>query len=159
MKREANHCTQVWLGTGLGLLICLIIGGGFIGAFYSLGQDLWSDSEDIWEGAFSVVATIVISIMGGAILRVSKMQDKWRVKLSKALEKTAPSGLNRRGRFKLWCERYVMFMLPFITVLREGLEAVVFVTGVSFSNPPGAFPLPVVAGLATGCLIGLFICK
>ena len=29
---------QVWCGVGLGLVICLIIGGAFIGAFYGLGK-------------------------------------------------------------------------------------------------------------------------
>lgn len=29
---------QVWWGVGLGLVICLIIGGAFIGAFYGLGE-------------------------------------------------------------------------------------------------------------------------
>lgn len=29
---------QIWWGIGLGLLVCLIIGGAFIGAFYGLGE-------------------------------------------------------------------------------------------------------------------------
>jgi high-affinity iron transporter len=29
---------QVWWGVGLGFLLCLIIGGAFIGAFYGLGE-------------------------------------------------------------------------------------------------------------------------
>lgn len=35
---------QVWWGIGLGLLVCLIIGGAFIGAFYGLGK-LLCDTE------------------------------------------------------------------------------------------------------------------
>ena len=151
---------QIWLGTALGLLICMIIGGGLIGAFYGLGHDIWSKTEDIWEGAFSIFAAIVISIMGAALLRVSKLQDKWRVKLAKALSsKKSEEHLNTQGRFKRWAEKYAMFVLPFITVLREGLEAIIFVAGVSFTNPATAFPIPVIAGLATGLLIGYFIYK
>jgi high-affinity iron transporter len=98
--------------------------------------------------------------MGAALLRVSKLQDKWRVKLAKALSsKKAETGLTTKGKFKRWAEKYAMFVLPFITVLREGLEAIIFVAGVSFSNPVTAFPIPVVAGLATGILIGYFIYK
>jgi FTR1 family protein len=33
---------QVWWGIGLGLLVCLIIGGAFIGAFYGLGEHAWN---------------------------------------------------------------------------------------------------------------------
>ena len=151
----------MWLGTALGLFICICIGAGFIGAFYTIGQDHWAASEDIWEGAFALFASIVITIMGAALLRVSKLQDKWRVKLAKALEakdstkKAGPLGT----RFKRWCERYAMFVLPLITVLREGLEAVIFIGGVSVGSPATAFPLPVVTGFACGCLIGYFIYK
>ena len=151
---------QVWLGTALGLLCCIIIGAGLIGAFYGLGKDHWSTTEDIWEGAFGLVASIVITLMGAALLRISKLQDKWRVKLAKALEashsvRSGPA----KSRFKLWCEKYAMFMLPFITVLREGLEAVVFIGGVGLGLPATSFPLAVLCGLAAGCLIGWFIYK
>jgi high-affinity iron transporter len=47
--------------------------------------------------------------------------------------------------------------LPFITVLREGLEAVVFVAGVGLSEPASAFPLPAITGLFAGSLIGYVI--
>ena len=150
---------QIWLGTALGLIICIIVGTGLIGAFYGLGKDKWSGTEDIWEGSFSIFASLVISIMGAALLRVSKLQDKWRVKLAKALE--VKGSTKQRGtlrvRFKLWCEKYAMFILPFITVLREGLEAVVFIGGVSLGLPATSFPLAVVAGFACGCLVGYFI--
>lgn len=52
-----------------------------------------------------------------------------------------------------------MVLLPFITVLREGLEAVVFVGGVSLSEPPSAFPLPVITGLLAGAAISWLIYK
>lgn len=50
-----------------------------------------------------------------------------------------------------------MFVLPFITVLREGLEAVIFIGGVSLSSPASAFPLPVITGLLAGALVGYII--
>ncbi len=96
--------------------------------------------------------------MGAALLRVSKLQDKWRVKLARSIE--SEDGAKRKtaeGRFKLWCEKYAMFTLPFITVLREGLEAVVFVGGISLALPASSFPLALIAGIACGCLIGYLI--
>ena len=131
-----------------------------IGAFYSIGVNRWSTTEEIWEGVFSLVASIIISVVGAAMLRISKLQDKWQVKLKKALETKEGSHTGgRRKRFKLWCEKYAMFLLPFITVLREGLEAVVFIGGVGLSLPATSFPLAVVSGLAAGALIGFFIYK
>lgn len=179
---------QIWYGIASGLLICLIIGGAFIGTFYGLGKDVFGKAEDIWEGVFSLVATVIITIMGIGLLRVSKLQDKWRVKIAQALEKHhAGQGLGYRSRFKIWCERYVdskredtkrslkpshnsfkfrtsadmfryaMFLLPFVTVLREGLEAIVFIGGVGLGLPATSFPLAVICGLLAGILIGYLI--
>lgn len=131
----------------------MVIGGGFIGAYYSLGVNHFSSAEDLWEGIFSLLATVIITIMGAALLRVSKLQDKWRVKLLHALE----TDDNKHGRVKRWTRKYFMFWLPFVTVLREGLEAVIFIGGVSLGIPATAFPLAVVTGLAAGVLIGYFI--
>ncbi|TVY38678.1 Plasma membrane iron permease [Lachnellula occidentalis] len=150
---------QVWYGTIGGLVCCLIIGGGLIGAFYGLGKDRWASTEYYWEGSFAIFASVVISILGAALLRVSKMQEKWRVKLAKALETQKVTTGGRRGALKRWAEKYCMFMLPFITVLREGLEAVVFIAGVSFSSPASAVPLPVVIGLIAGFAAGWLLYK
>ncbi|KAJ5279266.1 hypothetical protein N7478_004638 [Penicillium angulare] len=150
---------QVWWGCALGLFLCLAIGCGMIGAFYGLGTDTFSSTEDIWEGVLGILASLIITIMGAALLRVSKLQDKWRLKLSKALAHDQNPDESRHGRMKRWMEKYVMFFLPFITVLREGLEAVVYVGGVGLGLPASSFPLAVVCGLAAGFLVGYLIYK
>ncbi|KAI9647437.1 high-affinity iron permease [Ciborinia camelliae] len=154
---------QVISGALSGLVLCLIIGGGLIGAFYGIGKNAWSSTEYYWEASFAVVAAIIITLMGAALLRVSKMKEKWTVKLRQHLE---PSEDGRKKRwyaswldFKIWGEKHFMFVLPFITVLREGLEAVVFVAGVSFSTPAVSIPLPVVVGLMAGLAAGYLIYK
>lgn len=147
---------QVWVGALLGLLICLILGGAFIGTFYSLGKDIWGNSEDLWEGIFCIIATVLISMMGIAMLRVNKMKEKWRVKLAQALIKEPPKGKDR-FRIGYLTKKYCMFILPFITTLREGLEAVVFVGGVGLDSPASSFPLPVVCGLIAGLFVGTLL--
>ncbi len=98
--------------------------------------------------------------MGAALLRVSKLQAKWRVKLTKALEAKDSTERGKAGnRFKHFCEKYAMFILPFVTVLREGLEAVVFIGGVSLGLPATSFPIPVITGLGGGFLVGFLIYK
>ncbi|KAI0901015.1 iron permease FTR1 [Annulohypoxylon nitens] len=150
---------QVWFGVGLGLFLCLVVAGGLIGAFYTLGKDNWATNEYNYEGAFALVASIIISVVGAALLRVGKMQEKWRVKLAKAVEAPVLSGGSRNGWLKRFAEKYAMFVLPFITVLREGIEAIVFVAGVSFSAPATAVPLPVVVGLIAGIIVGYILYK
>ncbi|RMZ92182.1 hypothetical protein DV736_g578, partial [Chaetothyriales sp. CBS 134916] len=165
---------QVWYGTLIGLIICIIIGCGLIGAFYGIGKDAWAGTEYIWEAVFAILASLIISLMGAALLRVSKMQEKWRLKLARALESTSFRQHLQQGRtsdhtgstastgtwkekFKYFAEKYAMFVLPFITILREGLEAIVFIGGVSLGLPASSIPLATVCGLLAGIAVGVLI--
>ncbi|KAG7662160.1 uncharacterized protein J8A68_004288 [[Candida] subhashii] len=145
---------QVWFGAIIGVVICLILGGAFIGAFYGLGKDIWGKSESLWEGIFCLIACVIISLMGIPMLRINKMKEKWRIKLAQALVKNPK---NKKDRFKIGhiSKKYALFILPFITTLREGLEAVVFVGGVGLNEPASAFPLPVIVGLICGIAVGV----
>ena len=89
--------------------------------------------------------------MGLAILRITTLEKKWAIKLSQSFNDGQVSGIAGKSR------KYAMFLLPFITVLREGLEAVVFVGGVGLSEPASSFPLAVLTGLLCGVLVGYFI--
>lgn len=146
---------QVWIGAILGVVVCLIIGGGMIGAFYALKKDIYAKYEDLWEAIFSMIAAVLITIMGLAMLRINKMKEKWRVKLAQALIKK-PADKKWLG-FGHFTKKYAMAILPFITTLREGLEAVVFVGGVGLSAPASSFPLAVITGLAAGILVGVIM--
>ena len=48
-------------------------------------------------------------------------------------------------------------VLPLITVLREGMEAVVFVGGVSLGQPATSIPLAAVIGIICGLIVGYII--
>lgn len=128
-----------------------------IGAFYSYGKDYFASAEFLWEGIFALIASVIITVMGAALLRVNKLQDKWRMKLERALVERHSAGGTFKDRCKQWLQRYFMFVLPFVTVLREGLEAVIFIGGVSMGFPASAFPLPVITGLLAGALVGYII--
>ncbi|ORX37335.1 iron permease FTR1/Fip1/EfeU [Kockovaella imperatae] len=159
---------QIWAGTLTGFFIALSIGAGFIAVFYTKVTDLWGKTEELWEGTFSIIACILIYIMGIAFLKMDRSRVKWRIKLADAFEKShsraisAQNGASlseteeaRRGEGK--SGKWALFILPFITVLREGLEAVVFVGGVSLNQPGKSIPIPAIVGLLAGGLIGYFI--
>ncbi|KAF2203098.1 plasma membrane iron permease-like protein [Delitschia confertaspora ATCC 74209] len=150
---------QVWSGVILGVFLCVCIGAGIIGAFYQLDKNVFESAENIWEGVFCLVAVIIITLMGAALLRVNKLQDRWRTKITATIEAKDFSSLPLKGRLKAWSEKYAMFLLPFITILREGLEAVIFIGGVGLGMPASSFPLPVICGLTAGCLVGYLIYK
>jgi high-affinity iron transporter len=114
--------------------------------FYTKLTDVWAQAEQLWEGVFSLIAAILIFIMGIAFLKMDRSRVKWRFKLAKAFEQVRPNKesdegqtghvssadeaeAKRQGKSGKWA----LFLLPFVTVLREGLEAVVFVGGVSGS--------------------------
>ncbi|KAG0223744.1 high-affinity iron permease [Actinomortierella wolfii] len=142
---------QVWAGTGIGLLISLAIGMAFIYVWNVYGANLWASSEGIWVGCFSFVAVVMITVMGIAMLRTNQMQEKWKVKLAKAMDDENDRGLGNKSR------KYALFILPLITVLREGLEAVVFIGGVTFTEKMEAIPAAVIVGVLIGCLVGLLL--
>lgn len=130
-----------------------------IGAFYGLQKNTFAPTENLWEGIFGLLASIIITLMGAALLRVSKLQDKWRVKIARAIESKEKPGTKFGSRFKHWAEKYAMFILPFVTVLREGLEAVVFIGGVGVGMPASSFPIAVITGLLAGAVVGFIIYK
>lgn len=66
--------------------------------------------------------------MGIAFLKMDRSRIKWRYKLAIAFEKSHQQ--SPKGEAESQGGKWALFMLPFITVLREGLEAVVFVGGV-----------------------------
>ncbi|CDK28890.1 unnamed protein product [Kuraishia capsulata CBS 1993] len=171
-KRYKGLQLQIWLGAFLGLFVCLVIGGIFIVTFYLLGSDLWSKAERLWEGIFSILSSVVISVMGLALLRINHLQAKWQWKLGRAL-RNGPEALEaepdserevlqlssgqvsgRKHRLKQLTREYALAILPFITTLREGLEAVVFIGGIGVNQPASSFPLAIAAGGSLGFLIG-----
>ncbi|KAL4400560.1 ferrous iron transmembrane transporter [Malassezia pachydermatis] len=52
-----------------------------------------------------------------------------------------------------------IFVIPLVTTLREGLEGVVFIGGVSLGLPASSIPLPAIVGIFCGLLVGFIIFK
>ncbi|CAK9784296.1 iron permease FTR1 [Cutaneotrichosporon oleaginosum] len=155
---------QIWAGTFVGFFIALCIGAAFIAVFYTKLSDLWSKSEQLWEGVFSLIASILIFLMGIAFLKMDRSRIKWRYKLAaafdhKSAKMMAESGQGPAYKKPSWTAKWSLFLLPLITLLREGLEAVVFVGGVSLGIPATSIPLPVVVGLIAGAIVGYLIYK
>lgn len=159
---------QVWVGTFLGILMCIIIGTIFLILFYTVGTNLWDRTEKLWESIFSILAALIITKMGLAMLRLNKMQEKWRLKLAQAIidttaeeyieeEQNSSGGFIYRIRrsFRVTSRKYSMAFLPMITTMREGLEAVMFLGGLGASTPGSSFPLAVLAALLLGTAVGV----
>lgn len=148
---------HIWVGGLCGFLVCLVVGAIILTVFYVVGSDLWATTEHYWEGAFSILASIIISVMGIKMLRVNRMQQKWKHKLGTILNET--NLVELASDSSTWSERNAMFVLPFITTLREGLEAIVFVGGIGINENTSVSSIvnSVVLAVAIGSVIGVVL--
>ncbi|ORY88818.1 Ftr1 protein [Leucosporidium creatinivorum] len=147
----------IWAGALLGLFIALCIGAAFIAVFFTTLSDIWSKSEEIWEGTFSLIASLIIYVMGITMLRIDRSKLKWKIKLEGAFDKKPHEELTDKERKEGRSGKWTLFILPLVTVLREGLEAVVFVGGVSLGQSAKSIPLAAIVGLICGLVIGYLI--
>ena len=109
-----------------------------------------------------------ILVMGLAFLRLPHAQTKWRLKLLSAYqhhqhhaiddstpgENDGDGAVQRLRHRRTQGGKMILFGLPFITVLREGLEGVVFLGGIGLSEAPPAVAGGAIVGLIVGGFIG-----
>lgn len=146
---------HIWVGGLCGFLVCLVVGAVILGVFYVVGTDLWASTEHYWEATFSIVASVIISVMGVKMLRVNRMQQKWKAKLGDIISRN--NYLGQAAENAAWSERNAMFVLPFVTTLREGLEAIVFVGGIGINENTSVLLMvySTVAAMAIGSCVGV----
>lgn len=156
-QRSQIHMLKVhiWVGGLCGFLACLVVGAIILTVFYVVGSDLWATTEHYWEGAFSILASVIISFMGIKMLRVNKMQQKWKHKLGCIIRDS--KYLDVANDKSSWSEKNAMFILPFVTTLREGLEAIVFVGGIGINDNTSLASIfnSVILAVAIGSVIGV----
>ncbi|KAF8886133.1 iron permease FTR1 family-domain-containing protein [Infundibulicybe gibba] len=141
---------QIFAGAGVGLFIALAIGAAFIAVWFTKAADLWAKSEELWEGIFQLIASLMIFVMGVTMLKMDRAKAKWRIKLQKAFDGNQVDSGARTGK-------WILFILPLITVLREGMEGVIFVGGVSLGEPATSIPIATIVGLICGLVCGFVI--
>jgi len=141
---------QIFAGSALGFLIAAAIGATFIAIWFTKASDLWKKSEAIWEGTFSLIASILIFVMGIGMLKLNRAKAKWRIKLEHAFDGQGNRGEGRTGKWAL-------FLLPLVTILREGMEAIVFVGGVSLGQSATSIPIAAITGIVCGLICGFLI--
>jgi FTR1 family protein len=147
-KVNKKHLQRdVWLGALAGLAIAIIAGIGLIIAFYAVDKNFFVGRQEmLFEGILSLFASIIITVLATSMLKISKFQAMWEAKLSANLVKAEAEGSSLR--------RSTMFWIPFVSVLREGLETVIFLAGVGAGYPAKSIPIPGIVGLLTGLACG-----
>ncbi|KIJ14568.1 hypothetical protein PAXINDRAFT_169718 [Paxillus involutus ATCC 200175] len=141
---------QVLLGAFVGLFIAVTLGAAFIAIWFTEATNIWSKSEQLWEGIFELIASLMIFVMGVTMLKMDRARIKWRVKLQNSF---TGHHADRRTKTGKW----VLFILPMITVLREGIEAIIFVGGVALGEPGTSIPIAAIVGVICGLICGFGI--
>ncbi|ELU42616.1 putative iron permease FTR1 [Rhizoctonia solani AG-1 IA] len=157
---------QVLTGAAAGLVIALAMyvlrfnqyncscsvnsGAAFIAVWFTKVVDLFSSAEELWEGIFSLIASRKVEGKAFGRIRSESVFLQYHTRAQTMIKGKMGNASGKNGK-------WILFILPFITVLREGLEAVVFVGGVSLGQSATSIPLAAIIGLICGLLVGYLI--
>ena len=115
---------RIWLGAITGFIICFVIAVIYLVIWYIALRNLWEETEELWEAVFCIITAALTTVTALAMLTTEQLEEKWKLKLADTLE-------NSTGGFLVKVQRRSFFILPMVTVMREGLEAIMFTSGVS----------------------------
>ncbi|KAJ1533094.1 hypothetical protein HK096_005678, partial [Nowakowskiella sp. JEL0078] len=163
---------MVWIGSSLGLLISLLFGAAFTITFYIVRQDFFSSVEPIWEGSFKLIATIMLTWLAFSMIGVEKWHSKFEKKLQEQINKTIAEedektlldkkkgsdeefSIAESNATKVINRPWGLFVLAFTVIVREGVESVVFLTGVGQGDPYSLI-IPGILGIAVGLCFGYY---
>jgi high-affinity iron transporter len=124
LKRvELTHLSKyVWMGAGAGILASIVIGVVFILLFYlAKNAAISGGGQNLLESILRLVACAVITALAFGMTKIMNMSGKFRAKLEKL---TRQIGNEPKTHWGLLC-------FAFTCVLREGIESVLFLAGVS----------------------------
>ncbi|KAH7387885.1 hypothetical protein KP509_16G046800 [Ceratopteris richardii] len=146
---------QTWAGVAAGLLLSLAAAAVFLSLYYTVAKRAWDSSEALWEGILGMIAVILITIMAFSMMRV----DTWREKWERKLTKVTVEALGKSEEVQSRRSKYALFFIPFTVVVREGVEAVIFLGGIGLEGSGTAYPIPAVVGAICGISVGYLIYK
>ncbi len=134
---------DVWMGTGLAIIISIFLAVviqftvGSFGDVVIFGLKF----EPLFEGMVMIVASMILTTMIIWMFKHARtIKDELESKVQEAL-----LGTNRRA----------ILGLAFIAVMREGVETVLFLTGVSAAENPTAVLGGVILGMIMAMLLAL----
>ncbi|CAK0737138.1 hypothetical protein CVIRNUC_000861 [Coccomyxa viridis] len=139
----------VWAGAIAGVVLAILVGVVFICLYYVAQQTAFQgDGKNIFEGILVLVASFMLTFLAFAMLKIKGYEEKWQAKLE------ASAAHMKGGRPSGWWQ---VFLLAFSTTLREGIESVIFLTGVSAGIDPRSIPIAGIVGILLGLAVGIIL--
>lgn len=147
MQKLKKH---VWIGALTGVAISIVIGVVFIILFYVAGSKIFTgNSQAIFKGVVSWIACLLITVVAFHMLKFYNVERKWRRKLEGAME------ADREAAIKSY--KWSILLLALSATLREGIESVLFLTGVSQGDGIKSIIIPGIVGVILGLALGMLI--
>ncbi|EFN52192.1 hypothetical protein CHLNCDRAFT_139414 [Chlorella variabilis] len=141
---------HVWIGALLGVAISIVIGIIFIVLFYVAGEKIFTgNSQSIFKGVVSWIASLLITVVAFHMLKFYNVERKWRRKLEGAMDG------DRQAAARSY--RWSILLLALSATLREGIESVLFLTGVSQGDGVKSIIIPGIVGVILGLGVGMLI--
>ena len=138
----------VWLGAISGVAVSFILGIVFVLVFYLANTKLFdAKASAIFKGCICWVASLLITVVAFSMLKFYNLERKWRHKLEDGASR------NTHARTQRWS----MFLLAGSATLREGIESVLFLTGVSAGSSVKSVIIPGLLGILLGALVGFLV--
>lgn len=141
----------VWIGALIGVAISLVFSIVMIIIFYVANTKLFSPQASmIFKGCICYVAAILITMVSFFMLNFYGLERKWRRKLEDAFDKDSKAKETKNMKWS-------MLLLSGSATLREGVEAMLFLTGTSAGLSVKSVIIPGIVGIIVGSLLGVAV--
>lgn len=149
-KLKANRLKKwVWAGAITGVAIAITVGVIIIIVFYTASSSVFNgDGKLIFESFLFLLASYLLTVMAFAMFKFKNYEKKWEMKLA---------GNNHHQESKSKMGEGGIFLLAFTTTLREGIETVVFLAGVTAGQSVKSVIFPCFVGLIMGLAVGVIL--
>jgi len=139
---------EVYLGASLGFLVCMVLGIGFL-ALASLAYKLFSgDGEILFEGIMTILTSMVLTFLALNFYKMIYTKEGHERKMKKKIQETVDASVT-------FGKKHAFFTLAFTTGVREGMESILFLTGVvSDVKDLSSLPIPIVSALILARVVG-----
>ncbi|KAI8909804.1 iron permease FTR1/Fip1/EfeU [Gorgonomyces haynaldii] len=154
-EQMQRYKKALWMGTGLSCALVVAVGAALLAVFYTVGANYFESSEKLYEGIFGLIAALFVGGTGFAFLGSRHLFKKMERKLAERIHARENPTITRTPSDQQ--QGSIFFWVPFVTVMREGMETVLMIGGVSFGEPATSIPLAAVSAILLGCLIGYLL--
>ncbi|CAJ1351815.1 unnamed protein product [Effrenium voratum] len=139
---------EVYFGAGLGFLICLCFGVGFLALASLTFQLFQGDNELIFEFCMMMITCLVLTFLAVNFYKMIYTKEAHERKMKKKMEETLQASREAEGGQEVqFGRKHAFFVL--------GLESIVFLVGVvSDLKDLSSLPLPLISALVLSRLVG-----